>query len=64
MSQATPNDVLEKRLAELQREFEMGEQRLQTLEAEQARLRDTLLRIQGAMQVLRELLDGEAEADG
>ena len=42
----------------------MGEQRLQTLEAEQTRLRDTLLRIQGAMQVLRELLAPDEETDG
>ena len=38
-------------------EVEVGERRLRAVEAEQTQLRDTLLRISGAIQVLRELLD-------
>ena len=48
---------LEKRLSELKSEFEKGQHRLQELEAEAQGLRDTLLRISGAMQVLQEELD-------
>ena len=46
------------RLADLQRETELGEERLHALENERIVLRQTLLRIDGATQVLRELLDG------
>ena len=49
-------EQLETRLAELQREFAAGEQKMREVEAQQARLRDTLLRIDGAMHVLREML--------
>jgi uncharacterized coiled-coil protein SlyX len=49
-------EQLETRLAELEREFSAGEQKLREIEGQQARLRDTLLRIDGAMHVLRELL--------
>ncbi len=52
---------LEARLAEIKAEFEKGQKRLQELEAEAASLRDTLLRISGAMQVLQEELQ-KAEA--
>ena len=48
---------LETRLGELRAEFEKGQQRLQELESEASGLRDTLLRISGAMQVLQEELD-------
>jgi predicted nuclease with TOPRIM domain len=54
-------EQLRARLAELRRELEVGERRLQQLEAEKAQLRDTLLRISGAVQVIEELL-GEATA--
>lgn len=47
---------VEARLAELEREYEIGERRLRNLETEQLHLRETLLRIDGAIQVLRELL--------
>jgi predicted nuclease with TOPRIM domain len=47
---------LEKRLAELKIEFDSGQQMLADLEAKQANLRETLLRISGAIQVLEELL--------
>jgi len=48
---------LESRLAELRGEFEKGQQRLKEIEAETASLRDTLLRISGAIQVLQEELE-------
>lgn len=48
---------LESRLGELRSEFEKGQQKLQELEAEASGLRDMLLRISGAMQVLQEELD-------
>jgi len=51
---------LEARLAELTNDLEVGEKRLHDLEAEGARLRDTLLRISGAAQILRELVTEEA----
>jgi predicted nuclease with TOPRIM domain len=48
---------LESRLAELRGEFEKGQQRLKEIEAEASSLRDTLLRISGAIQVLQEELE-------
>ena len=47
---------LEQRLQALKAEFEAGQKMLADLEARQAQLRETLLRISGAMQVLEELL--------
>ena len=47
---------IEDRLKELRAEFEDGQRMLDELEARQASLRGTLLRISGAMQVLEELL--------
>jgi predicted nuclease with TOPRIM domain len=55
-------EQLEKRLAELQAEFEAGQKALADLEAQQANLRNTLLRISGAIQVLQEELE-KAQAD-
>ncbi len=46
----------EARLKELRAEFEAGQARLDELEREATRLRETLLRISGAAQVLHELL--------
>ena len=43
------------RLAELQREYEVGQRQLQELLAQEVGLRETLLRISGAIQVLAEL---------
>ena len=51
---------LQQRLAELKTEFESGQKVLSELEAKQANLQNTLLRIQGAIQVLEEEL---AKAD-
>jgi hypothetical protein len=49
-------EQVEARLAELQRELELGERQLRDLELQQIQLRETVLRISGAVQVLRELL--------
>jgi predicted nuclease with TOPRIM domain len=55
-------EQLEKRLTELKAEFESGQKVLAELEAKQASVRETLLRISGAIQVLEELLNSDAEA--
>jgi uncharacterized coiled-coil protein SlyX len=49
-------EAMEARLAELRAEQEKGEQMLGELQARQAALRETLLRISGAIQVLEEQL--------
>ena len=51
------DDRAQARLAELRREYQEGERRLQALVQQEAVLRETLLRISGAIQVLTELLD-------
>jgi len=43
-------------MEELKKEFEIGQHRLQETERQQAMLRETLLRISGAIQVLEEAL--------
>ncbi len=52
---------MKERLAELRAEFEKGQQRLQLLDQQRAEVRDTLLRISGAIQVLEELLRQESQ---
>lgn len=52
---------LEQRLQELKSEFESGQKMLSDLEAQQANLKTTLLRISGAIQVLEELLSQNSE---
>lgn len=47
-------EQLEKRLAELKAEFEAGQRQLETVESQANALRQTLLRISGAIQVLEE----------
>ncbi|GAX37249.1 hypothetical protein [Nodularia sp. NIES-3585] len=47
-------EQLEKRLAELKTEFASGQKVMAELETKQANLRDTLLRISGAIQILEE----------
>ncbi|MFH1860621.1 MAG: hypothetical protein ABH870_06380 [bacterium] len=47
-------EKLQKRLEELKEEFQKGQQQLDTLDKQRAELRDTLLRISGAIQVLEE----------
>lgn len=49
-------EQLEQRLKSLKIEFESGQKMLTDLEAQQANLKTTLLRISGAIQVLEELL--------
>ncbi len=48
--------ALEQRLSQLKAEYESGEKVMAELEAKQASLRETLLRISGAIQVLEESL--------
>lgn len=60
-------EQLRDRLDGLRAEHHAGRKALAGLEVEQAELRDTLLRISGAIQVLEELLDaptGNGEGDG
>ncbi|NER86376.1 hypothetical protein [Moorena sp. SIO3A2] len=49
-------EQLEQRLTQLKAEFESGQKVLADLEAKQANVRETLLRIQGGIQVLEEEL--------
>jgi septal ring factor EnvC (AmiA/AmiB activator) len=49
-------DQMEKRLKELKAEFESGQKMLAEMKAKQANLRNTLLRISGAIQVIEEEL--------
>jgi predicted nuclease with TOPRIM domain len=51
-------EQLEHRLQELKSEYEAGQKMLADLEVRQAQLRETLLRISGAIQVLEEMLAG------
>jgi hypothetical protein len=53
------DDRLQARLAELHREYATGEARLRDLTRQEVVLRETLLRISGAIQVLEELEAGE-----
>ena len=56
---------LEQRLNQLQQEYQSGQQMLADLQAKEADLQQTLLRISGAMQVLQELLqESAAEPSG
>jgi prefoldin subunit 5 len=48
------------RLEELKKEFETGQSQLQELDRQQTRLRETLLRISGAIQILDEMLASES----
>lgn len=52
---------LELRLKELRDQFESGQKMMADLESKQANLRDTLLRISGAIQVLEELSATESD---
>ncbi len=55
-------DQLEQRLGQLKAEFEKGQRALADLQEQESRLRETLLRISGAIQVLEELLGKEGGA--
>lgn len=50
------DEQIRARLAELRSEFARGQERLAELEAQEASLRQTMLRISGAIQVLEEML--------
>ena len=52
-------EQMQARLEVLKQEFEAGETELEKVEKQRAYLRETLLRIGGAIQVLEELLAGE-----
>ena len=52
---------LETRLTSLRTEYDAGVKALTELEQKQASLRDTVLRISGAIQVLEEELNGTAQ---
>ncbi len=56
-------EQLERRLAALTAEYEVGQHKLAELETKQAALRDTLLRIYGAMTVLQEELEADQPTD-
>lgn len=49
-------DQIVKRLEELREQFELGQQQMNVLDQKRTELRDTLLRISGAIQALEELL--------
>ena len=53
---------LQERLQSLKAEFEAGQKVLTDLEAKQANVRETLLRISGAIQVLEEVLAEQGDA--
>lgn len=55
---------MESKLAELRREFETGRRHLAELERRKQDLRDTLLRISGAIRVLEELTESKAAGRG
>jgi predicted nuclease with TOPRIM domain len=55
---------LQQRLQSLKSEFEAGQKMLAELETKQANLRETLLRISGAIQVLEEVLNEIPEDNG
>lgn len=51
---------IEDRIKELKAELENGQSMLANLDAKRASLQSTMLRIEGAIQVLQEMLDNEA----
>jgi len=57
--------IIKKRLQSLKTEFEAGQKLLAEYEEKQRNLRETLLRISGAIQVLEEVLaEADSEANG
>jgi uncharacterized coiled-coil protein SlyX len=54
-------EQLEKRLAALEAQFEHGMKVLRDLEAQEVTLKETLLRISGAIEVLREELNSAGQ---
>ncbi|MGA5823997.1 hypothetical protein ACPC54_39895 [Kitasatospora sp. NPDC094028] len=56
------SQTMQARLAELEGEFRQGEDRLRALVQQETALRETLLRISGAIEVLRELTSADGES--
>ncbi|MFY9269857.1 MAG: hypothetical protein WAO55_08950 [Candidatus Manganitrophaceae bacterium] len=56
-------EQLNSRLNALKKEFETGQAKLQEVDRQQAYLRETLLRISGAIQVLEEMLTETKSAE-
>jgi len=56
-------EQLQNRLNQLKNEFEAGQKMMADLESKQANLRDTLLRISGAIQILEEELGKTSETN-
>ena len=56
-------EQLQHRLEELKQEYETGQARLRELESEANYVRETMLRIGGAIQVIEELLEHEQQDD-
>jgi hypothetical protein len=56
-------EQMEQRLTELKAEYEAGRKMLAELEAKQANLQQTLLRISGAIQVMEELLSAAPQSE-
>lgn len=58
-------EQIQLRLDQLRQEFELGQNKLREIEAQETQLRQTLLRISGAIQVLEEELSkAEGDASG
>jgi prefoldin subunit 5 len=55
-------EQIQARLEELKKELETGQAELQKVEMQHTYLRETVLRIDGAVQVLKELLAGGPHA--
>lgn len=58
------DEKLQARLDELKQEYQLGEGRLRELLQQETALRETLLRISGAIQVLEELLGAGVDDTG
>lgn len=58
------SSLIESRLADLRRELRKGQEELVALERRRSEVRDTVLRISGAIQVLEELQQADAGAAG
>jgi len=52
---------MRQRLQELRAELEKGRQRMQILDQERQEVRDTMLRISGAIRVLEEMMEEQAD---
>jgi hypothetical protein len=58
------SSLIESRLADLRGELRKGREELVALERRRSEVRDTVLRISGAIQVLEELHEADAGAAG